>query len=416
MTNELTIQNKQMDVVNDVLKKFKDMGGNIVGNETYLSAPPPVGFINSYEVVNICSDPRFKEVYPQKGGGLSLTAVGLKKLGKAMGIRFGPGKVVERIKDSEGNTASIIFRSIACCRGLDGQFSWSQMDYEFDVTKRRQECENTQNKNMKYWTSNAPGASAKAPPEFKICKSPDEQLSWRNEVVRLEMLQIEKNALTRAQTGSMTRCIRDLGAFPSTYIAEQLNTPFLVPKVVVYFDPVNPMDRAFALEQTKVPMMMFSQELPKQADEKLTKVSITPTTVLSPQLAALEAQAPEVEIRADRTLSEPVVTQTKPATNLPNEAELREIDDAIEPHFVESEMQDQDMQLSQEEQAMMDFEACETREQVLAIQELTHRKKWGGKLNKKFEDFTPIELKNFHLMLVKLPMPEEAQPSLPWSS
>jgi hypothetical protein len=400
MTTALTIQDKQMGVVNDVLKQFKEMGGNIVGNETYLSVPPPVGFINSYEVVNICKDPRYKEVYPQNGGGLSLTAVGLKKLGKAMGIRFGPGEVVERLRDSEGNTLSIIFRSVACCRGLDGQFSWSRMDYEFDVTKRRQECENTQDKNMKYWNAKSQGSWDKAPPDFKICKTQEEQLQWRNDVVRIEMLQIEKNALTRAQTGSQTRCIRDLGAFPSTYLPEQLDTPFLVPKVVVYFDPVNPMDRAFALEQTKVPMMMFEQPRPQ------------PTTS---QVAAIEAQAPPLKL-PPVTLPPP---KEKPATNLPSETELVEIEEAmVETQFVESAVQDQEMQMSPMDNAEADFLSMAPEEQVTCIQQLIIKKKWSGNLNKTVAQFTAPEKKNFFLMLWKLETTKEegAQAKLPWSN
>jgi len=389
------IQEKQISSVNAIIKQFKEMDAIIVGNETYINAPPPVGFVHAYEVVNICKDPAFKEVYPQKGGGLSLTAVALKKLGKAMGIKFGPGQVVSRILDENGSTKSIIYRSTACCRGLDGQFSWSQMDYEFDVVKRRQEIENTQNANIAKFIDQP----LSAPPDFKVCKTRDEVKAWRDEKVRIEMIQIEKNALTRAQTGSMTRCIRDLGAFPSTYMPKQLEKPFLVPKLVVYYEATNPIDRAFALEQTKVPMMMFPTEP--------TKIVHAPKTL---QLQAIEAQRPSEFKPQQPTLS-------KQEFNLPTEVEALEIEHMIDPQLTETEMQieNQEMQLTPIESSMMDFETCDLTDKIMCIEQLIRKKNWKGKLNKDFKKFTPNEFKNFYMMLLKLANPEHTQSDLPWN-
>lgn len=413
MSNELQVQQKQISTVNDVLKEFKDKGWNIVGNETYINAPPPVGFINAYQVVNINKDPRFKEVYVQKGGGLSLTAVGLKKLGMASGIKFGPGQLVARILNDEGQLVSIIFRSLACVRGLDGQFSWSNMDYEFDVTKRAAEIENTQRKNVRYWTSLQQGALAKAPPDFKACKTDQEVEAWVKEQVRVEMIQIEKNALTRAQTGSQTRCIRDLLAIPSTYMPEQLDVPFLIVKLVVYFEASNPIDRAFALEQTKVPMMMF----PSQVEPPRQMIQQTP------QVQAIEAQAP---IRTDRVLSEPVTTTSTPAVvlsarppakdlNLPTEMEAIEIEQMVEPQLTAGEQGiDPEMRMSQSESALLDFNSMSGEEQAQCLQWMIGQKKWGGKLVKTLVEFTPAEKKNFFLMLQKLETPTAPDTSQPW--
>lgn len=388
MSNEL-IQQKQITTVNDIMREFKEMGATIVGNETYINAPPPLGFIHAYEVVNICKDPAFKEVYPQKGGGLSLTAVALKKLGKAMGIRFGPGEVVSRATDGQGRTKSIIYRSTACCRGLDGQFSWSQMDYEFDLTKRREEIENTQNALIRKWTSGTPQEKASAPPDFKVCRTQDEIQAFRDEKVRLDMIQIEKNALTRAQTGAMTRCIRDLGAFPSTYTPQQLEKPFLVPKLVVYYEATNPIDRAFALEQTKTPMMMFPQHASRSMQATPPSIATQPLTQLS-----LEAQAP-----AEQPMR----------FNLPDPLEAEELSQMVEARYTESEIQLHEMEMSPQESAMMDFEACDPSDRIACIQGLIKDKNWKGKIHKPFENFTPAEMKNFFLMLLKLPNPGESK-------
>lgn len=393
MPNDLTIQRQQITIVNDILKQFKEMDGNIVGNETYLNAPPPVGFIHAYEVVNICKDPAFKEVYPQKGGGLSFTAVALKKLGKAMGIKFAPGEVVMRTYDLEGNTKTIIFRSVACMRGLDSQYSWSTMDYELDLTKKREQIENTQRKNIIKYRAQP----ASAPPEFKICKTEPEIEEWFKEVVRVEMIHIEQHALTRAQTGSMTRCIRDLGAFPSTYQPAQLDKPFLIPKLVVYYDPVNPLDRAFALEQTRTPMMMFPP--PSQKAHQV----ITPT----PQVQSIEAQAPAAPAEPLKEIE----------LHLPSEEEMEEIEKMLAPNLTETEQQiEAEMRLDPIESALLDFEACDEEEKHLAIANLITNRAWKGKLGKDLKTFTKNEKKNFWMMLYKLPpQGEEVQSTLPWS-
>jgi hypothetical protein len=399
MGNELmTVQQTAMTNVNALLKQWKGFDGIVVGNETYLEIPPPTGFINSAEVVNINPDMRFREVYLQKGGQLALTAVGLKKLGKAMGIRFGPGKIVERRRDKDGNTVWIIFESQACCRQLDGQFAWSTQCYEIDLGIKRKWCVNTQEKNIKYWRSGAPGAAAKAPPEYKICKSEPEVAEWVAEVVALEMLQIEANALTRAITGSQTRCIRDLGPFQPTYLPEQLAKPFLVPKIVPYFDPINPMDRAFALEQTKQPMMMY----PEPAKPVL------PTHETTPQI---ELQAPPIAIPPP---------SPRPELNLPSEQELIEIDEAMDAAGDDPPLPDPDMQIDpaviRNETAMMDFDSCDDEEKLKAVDQQIKMKQWAGHLSKLLSTFTPSELKIFYMMLVKLPMPESTQTQMPWSN
>jgi len=265
------------------------------------------------------------------------------------------------------------------------------------LQRRMEEIENTQRQNVKYWKSGQPQAWDKAPPDFKVCKNPEEIEAWVKEKIRIDMIQIEKNALTRAQTGAMTRCIRDLLSLPSTFLPEQLDKPFLVPKLVVYYDPINPMDRQFALEQTKVPMMMYPKPGP-------------PLPLRAPHPSSIELQAPLVAIPSE---------YPKQELNLPKESESVEIGQMLDAQLTEGEMPyEEEMQLSPEESALMDFEACDIRERILAIQQFTNSKKWGGKIKKKLEDFTPTELKDFYLMLFRLPPSgnELEQSTLPWSN
>lgn len=92
----------------------------------------------------------------------------------------------------------------------------------------------------------------------------------------------------------------------------------------------------------------------------------------------------------------------------------------MEPTLTETELQieNQEMQMSPIETAMMDYEACDVPDRLRIVQEMIKRKKWAGKLNKTLDQFSPNELKNFYLMLLKLANPVQdngtTQGKLPW--
>jgi hypothetical protein len=171
-----------------------------------------------------------------------------------------------------------------------------------------------------------------------------------------------------------------------------------VPKIVPYFDPINPMDRAFALEQTKQPMMMY----PEPAKPVL------PTHETTPQI---ELQAPPIAIPPP---------SPRPELNLPSEQELIEIDEAMDAAGDDPPLPDPDMQIDpaviRNETAMMDFDSCDDEEKLKAVDQQIKMKQWAGHLSKLLSTFTPSELKIFYMMLVKLPMPESTQTQMPWSN
>ena len=60
--------------------------------------------------------------------------------------------------------------------------------------------------------------------------------AWVEEKVRQDKLQIKKHMLARAQTGAMSRAIKSIG-MRETYTAEELQHPFVFPKLVFEPDP-----------------------------------------------------------------------------------------------------------------------------------------------------------------------------------
>ncbi len=357
---------------NQKIKALKERGCNMIGNEVYFDDDPPLGFKFVIEVVNLNHDPKFKQVYPQKGGGFSMTAHGLKIIAKAMNVRSLPGQIVSQ------TNASICYRARAYIRGLDGQPITSEKDYEFNLTVREDEfLNNYTDKAKKYQDPRFPAADI--PPAFKQAVKESKVQAWIREQTRVEMIQTRKTALTKAETGAQLRCIRDLGPIQSAYTADQLKQPFLIVKLVQYLDPGNAIDRQFALEQSRVPMMMFQNQ----------------ETPITSQQRSIDVQAP--------------------ALSLPEPEEALEIEALLEPteEATETELPLEENQAGPLESALMDYDAIEPPEQILAIKNLIKAKAWLGNLNKTLNQFTDVERRKFFEMLVN--MPKADQSTMPWT-
>lgn len=359
------------ETFNAKIKALKERGCNMIGNEIYFDDDPPLCFKYAIEVVNINPDPKFQQVYPQKGGGFSLTGLGLKIISKAMNVRSLPGQIVSQ------TDKSTIYRARAYIRGLDGQPVTSEKDYEFSFPVQEDQFLNTYTeKARKYQVQGFP--QAEIPPAFKVALKENRIPQWIKEQTRVEMIQTRKTAHTKAQTGAQLRCIRDLGPIQSTYTADQLKMPFLIVKLVQHLDPNNAVDRQFALDQSRVPMAVYSEN---QATPSL-------------QQASIDAQAPVLQ--------------------LPEPDEALEIETSMEPlETTEVELPIDENQGGQFESALMDYDAIETPEQIAVIQDLINVKGWNGNLNKTLKQFTDGERRKFFEMLVGLPKPD--QTTLPWS-
>lgn len=78
----------------------------------------PLGFELAFTRVDINPEPRFKEVYKQSDGGLSLTKVGLEKIQKGAGIRLDP-KLTRKLDNGE-DPLFAVYEFVGYYRDFDG--------------------------------------------------------------------------------------------------------------------------------------------------------------------------------------------------------------------------------------------------------------------------------------------------------
>lgn len=226
--------------INDQLKQAKERGAHVLAPMTLQQVPPmhrPV-----VAVVVIDPNPQSKEVYMQRGGGLSLSALSFQKFADAMGIHWDP-KQCGRIDDGR-NPNFVHYRMVGRVKALDGTWRPIMGDKEIRIETVIEELtDNKRDQAQGYLNDPKDGpAFRKAFPTEAAVEG------WVQEKVRTEALQMKKHMLARAQTGAMARAIKSIG-IRETYTAAELKNPFVFPKLVPEFDQNNPEDRAFLRHQ-----------------------------------------------------------------------------------------------------------------------------------------------------------------------
>lgn len=254
-----------IQAINTQLSEWKSKGAHVLGSLTLQTVPAmhrPV-----VVVVHIDPDPNKKEVYPQKGGGLSLSAIGWKKIGDALDVQLVESQCGRR--DDGSDPERVEYRMVGRIKALDGTWHTIMGDKEIRMQNVIEELtDSKREKAQKYLDDPKDG------PAFKRAY-PDPEV-WIREQVRQEALQIRKHLLARAQTGAFARMIKMKG-IRETYTAQELQRPFVFPKLVAEFDQNNPEDRAFlraqaagAIDQLYAPVQRATQPqpslLPHQAE------------------------------------------------------------------------------------------------------------------------------------------------------
>jgi hypothetical protein len=230
-------EQSQLDHVNAQLKQEQVRGAHLLAATTLQTIPPmhrPV--VTS---VHIDPDPKNKEVYPQKGGGLSLSAIAFKKIADAMGIQWVPDECGRM--DDGTDPDYVWYRMSGLVKALDGTWRKIIGDKEIRMSVIREELTDSKRKKAEDYLNDP-----KDGPEFRKA-FPDTE-AWVQEQVRQEALQIKKHILSRAQSGALARATKSIG-IRETYTPAELQKPFVFPKLVFTPDPSNPQDRAFLLAQ-----------------------------------------------------------------------------------------------------------------------------------------------------------------------
>ncbi len=115
-----------IQAVNTQLAEWKNKGAHVIGSLTLQTVPPmhrPV-----VVVVNIDADPAKKEVYPQKGGGMSLSAIGWKKIGDALDVQLVESQCGRR--DNGSDPERVEYRMVGRIKALDGTWHTIMGDKE----------------------------------------------------------------------------------------------------------------------------------------------------------------------------------------------------------------------------------------------------------------------------------------------
>lgn len=185
--------------------------------------------------VMISADPKDKEVYQQKGGGYSLSAIGWKKLADGMGIQMDDRRT-GRVDDGK-DPNRVEYRCVGYIKAQDGTWRKLMGDKEIRMENVIEELLDTKRQKAQDYL-----ASPKDAADFKRAWPNPED--WVREQVRQEALQIKKHLLSRAQTGAMSRMIKSIG-IRETYTPAELQKPFVFPKLVMELDPNNDGDRHF---------------------------------------------------------------------------------------------------------------------------------------------------------------------------
>lgn len=360
MTHSVSILDPQeqslLDRVNDQLKSEKGKGAHILAPLTLQTIPA----MHRPVVVSVQIDPNpaNKEVYPQKGGGLSLSAIAFKKLGDAMGIQWVPEEC-GRIDDGK-DPDYVHYRMVGLVKALDGTWRKIIGDKEIRMAVIIEELTDSKREKAQAYLDDP-----KDGPGFRQA-FPDAE-AWVQEQVRKEALQIKKHLLSRAQSGALARATKSIG-IRETYTPQELQKPFVFPKLVFSPDPHHPQDRAFLLAQGAGAM----NQLYKPAE---------PATVSPGSMTAL------------------------PAAHAPREvAFLPPPDDP----------QERSALPTREESLRADFVAADPKGQVEVLQTLMKRKAYTGKIQGELSKWSAPDRTAFFDRLMQMPEASGAAAPLPF--
>jgi len=302
------------------------------------------------EIVKVNPDPSAGEVYEivQGSGDYSLRAAALQKIGYAAGLIWN-ARGCHRTDD--GSDPDIVsYRAEAAVRKEDGTYMLLNAEYMVDLkvieeeTRESYEKKSQSLKKEKGWTE-------------------QQRKDYVEKCVKRDMLQKRKFRLQLAQTGAMDRVIRKILGLKGTYKKEELEKPFVVPKIAFNPDISDPKVRELLLRQgLEATNLLYGPSEKSLIDVHSSKViDVTPA-----QLSGGDGKG------------------------------------LIEDVEVEPENK------SEQEQVEKEFEKYDKPTQILVLKALIKRKKYDeSRLKKPLEEFTDSERKKFFDHLTAMPEPEE---------
>lgn len=192
--------------------------------------------------VQLNSDSSQGDVYVQEQGNqkkktkYAITKQGLMKLSVCAGIIWHPMET--RRTDNRNDKNYVSFQAVGGVRKADGTPVFMKAEYDLDFDVVADELE-------EQYRNKAEGYEAKPDDNgWWMKKSPEEKEAYIQKCIRRDLLQKRKHKMKLCESGAMTRVIRALLGLKSTYTKEELEKPFVVPRIVVQLDYSDPTVKA----------------------------------------------------------------------------------------------------------------------------------------------------------------------------
>jgi hypothetical protein len=194
------------------------------------------------EIVRINPDPKAGgEVYEVVwgSGNYSLRAVALNKIAFAAGIIW---NAKNSGRTDDGSDPSIVsYRAEAAVRKEDGTYMVRNAEYMLDLSVVEQEIRDSYEQKSQALMREKKAKNEKWTEE--------DRKSYVEKSVKRDVLQKRKFRLQLASTGAMDRVIRMILGLKGTYKKEELEKPFVVPKIAFSPDVSDPKVRDLLLRQ-----------------------------------------------------------------------------------------------------------------------------------------------------------------------
>lgn len=172
-------------------------------------------------------------------GSFSLRAVALNKIAFAAGIIW---NAKNSGRTDDGNNPDIIsYRAEAAVRKEDGTYMIRNAEYMLDLKVVGEEIRDSYEQKSQ--------ALMKEKKQKNEKWTEDDRKGYVEKSVKRDMLQKRKFRLQLASTGAMDRVIRLILGLKSTYRREELEKPFVVPKIAFSPDVSDPKVRDLLLRQ-----------------------------------------------------------------------------------------------------------------------------------------------------------------------
>lgn len=186
-------------------------------------APREIGELPAFHmphmsIIQVNPDKDAGETYPLPGGKLGLSKVVLDRIAQAGSITWIP----DACKSGWRSPRKYHYLAVGVVKGLDAVRRTIIGEKEIDLDVIEEELR------------------ASVPRRERCPGKEPERSRWIETTVRDEMISFKKHIAARTESGAKNRAIRSAYGLKSSYTPEEIKHPFVIPRVVPFFDMRDP--------------------------------------------------------------------------------------------------------------------------------------------------------------------------------